>query len=262
MATYIPVSQIVEATLINEGETSMHKYQQRLEWVLRGVKKLNYDTLGNIKTTYVDINSNNTVDLPIDCVNMVRVGVKYGDQFYELTKVPQNKTFPINNDNAGNPIKDLHLKPDWINIYSQYGSLLTAYRFPDGYNLGRVFGYGGGKNGAGYYKEWVERNQLVVYGLKESVTKLYIEYITNGINLTGETIVNEMAEEFLIRWVEYLKAQYQYSNAPTRNSMAFVQELKQTAYFELELLKQRMNPFSIKDFIYATRKSFKQSPKY
>lgn len=255
MAVYIPVSQIVESTLINEGDNGMHKYQQRLEWVLRGVKKLNFDTLRNIKTVLLPMNDNRTVDLPIDCVSWTKVGVKQGDKLLELSQDRGNTPYPILNDDGGNPIADAHVYDRDQDIYasSGYGIYFANYRYPDGQNVGRIFGLGGGHNKVGYFKEWKERNQLVFTSLMDT-QDIYLEYITNGMSATGETIIDSRAEEFLIRWVEYLKEYY--AKTP------IWQEAQRIAFVELELLKQRMHPFSVRDFMDSSRKSFKLSPKY
>ena len=256
MATYITASEIVQSTLINEGDNGMHKYQQRLEWVLRGIKKLNFDTLKSVKSANIQLNDNNTIDLPIDCITWTRVGFKRGDKIYPLSQ-KHDGAFPIDNYPNGNPKKDIHVESSYPYL-STFGFGYTwsniNYRFPDGQNVGRLFGYGGGHNTLGYFKEWKERNQLVFINLRKNCKEIYIEYITNGMSATGDTLVDSRAEEFLILWCEYFDRMYKKDN--------MVEHYKSIAYNELRLLQQRMTPFSIRDLEDSLRKSFKLAPKY
>ena len=254
MATYITVSKIVEATLINEGDSGMHKYMQRLEWVLRGVRKLNLDTIKNVKTVLVPINDNNTVDLPLDCVSFTKVGIKRGDQLFELSNQRDNHSYPINNADNGDPIKDPQISTSIFANTISYNTYFANYRYPDGQNVGRLFGLGGGHNYVGYYSEWTERNQLVLYDMGVKSEEIYLEYISDGMEATGETIIDSRAEEFLLLWVESL--QYYYKKDP------MWQEAERKAYVELRLLQERMSPFSKKDLMNSLRKSFKLAIKY
>jgi len=254
MATFITASQVVQSTLINEGDNGMHKYAQRLEWCLRGIKKLNYDTLPSLKSVEVDVNDNGTIDLPLDCVKFSRVGIKNGDKIFDLT---QNRggAFPINNYPNGDPKPDPH-NFTYTPIEQQltYGYLNSIlYRFPDGQNLGRRFGNGGGVNPRGYYRFWADRNQLVLYQIGNR-KKIYLEYVSNGMTATGETLVDSLAEDFLIAWIEYQDRKYKKDN--------MYQDYERVAYNELRLLQQRLGSFSKRDILDSLRKSFKMAIKY
>jgi hypothetical protein len=256
MATYITASEIVQSTLINEGDNGMHKYQQRLEWVLRGIKKLNYDTIQSVKTVFVPVNDNHTIDLPLDCITWTRVGIKKGDKIYDLSQ-KRDGANPIDNYPNGNPKPDTHTYSyyPYLNYFGfGYTGNFINYRFPDGQNVGRLFGYGGGHNQIGYFKEWKERNQLILFNVKKKHKEIYLEYITNGMSPTGETLVDSRAEDFLILWCEYQDRMYKKD--------PMFQHFKSVAYNELRLLQQRMTPFTIRDLQDSLRKSFKLAPKY
>lgn len=226
MATFITISQIVESTLINEGDNGLHKYAQRLEWALRGVKKISLDVLPSKKSEEITINDNNTIDLPTDCINYTKVGTLKGNILTPLIRT-DNGTFPLDcvKTLAYNPTKK-----DAVN-----DSLLLSANY--GYRINQ-----------GYYKDWSSNNQIILYNV-EGVDSVYLEYISNGMQATGETLIDSRAEDFLITWVEYLDRKYKKDN--------MFKQYEADAYNELRQLNERLGSFSRYELIDSLRSQFR-----
>lgn len=226
MATFITISQIVESTLINEGDNGLHKYAQRLEWALRGVKKISLDVLPSKKAEQITINDNNTIDLPTDCINYIKVGILKGNVLIPLIRT-DNGTFPLN------CVKTLAYNPTKKDIVND--SLLLSVNY--GYRINQ-----------GYYKDWSSNNQIILYNV-EGVDSVYLEYISNGMQATSETLIDSRAEDFLIAWVEYLDRKYKKDN--------MFKQYEVDAYNELRQLNERLGSFSRYELIDSLRKQFR-----
>ena len=58
MALDTTLDEVIKSLLIQQGETSEHKYMQYLDIAIRGLKELTFDILQQIKVANLDVNSN------------------------------------------------------------------------------------------------------------------------------------------------------------------------------------------------------------
>lgn len=251
---YVTINEIVEGTLINLGESTFHKYQTFLHWALRGVKYLNYDTLKEVKTVFLKMNDSKAIDLPTDYVDFTKIGLIIGDRV-KTFGINEKLAFPRIIDECGNPLANP--LPD-CNVLKDTDPSIGGYWFinyRNGQHQGRIFGFGGGHNGVGYYRVDKEKNQIM-FSSEVNDTEILLEYITDGINPTEQTIIHKYAEETLIAWIHWQAVRYN-SLIPQVEKMSKRQEF----YNELRLTKARVFSFTLPDLLESTRRFYKLSTK-
>ena len=75
---YTKVEEIVNDVIVEEGKTSENDFLRYFKLALNGLKELNFDVGGGIRTIELTVSSSTlTVDLPVDYVDYTMIGV-YG----------------------------------------------------------------------------------------------------------------------------------------------------------------------------------------
>lgn len=98
---------------------------------LRGIRDLGFDIMKRIKAANLNVSATNTVTLPADYVDLLKIGIVGEDGLIYVFGENKNKNLLANN--AG----DL---PDYLLGYSDF-----IYRnFVNSTTDGRLYGYGGG----------------------------------------------------------------------------------------------------------------------
>ncbi len=250
MTRTVKVDEVIKSLLIQQGEYTEHKYMQYLDIALRGLKELSFDILQEIKVADLAINTNLTVDLPVDYVNYTRIGVCKGDGRIHTLGYDERICLSKGIDVCGNEEPpDGELDGTWTGNYGLIGN------FRNGESIGNIYGLGGGQNGNGYYRIDREKHQIA---LSSEVTadSIVLEYISDGSNVNGDTSVNVLAEEALRSYIYWKSIQRKRNTSGQDRELA-----RRDFYNEKRLARARIVNFTPEQALQVTRKGFKQSPR-
>lgn len=208
---------------------------------LRGIRDLGFDIMKRIKAANLAVSATNTVTLPADYVDLLKIGIVGEDGLVYVFGENKNKNLLANN--AG----DL---PDYLLGYSDF-----IYRnFVNSTTDGRLYGYGGGHY-SGEYRINVEENRIELT-LGTGVAEVYIEYIADEA-LAANPSVHVYAEQAIRSYIYYRLVERK-SNVPAVEKA----RARQDYYNERRLANARLKAFSKEEALKTIRKSFVQSPKY
>lgn len=208
---------------------------------LRGIRDLGFDIMKRIKAANLAVSATNTVTLPADYVDLLKIGIVGEDGLVYVFGENKNKNLLANN--AG----DL---PDYLLGYSDF-----IYRnFVNSTTDGRLYGYGGGHY-SGEYRINVEENRIELT-LGTGVAEVYIEYIADEA-LAANPSVHVYAEQAIRSYIYYRLVERK-SNVPAVEKARARQEY----YNERRLANARLKSFSKEEALKTIRKNFVQSPKY
>lgn len=254
---YVTLDSIVKQSLIDMGENTEHKYIRFLSWAIRGLKKFNFDMLHAPKTLVFTLNPDKTIDLPDDYVNWSKVGVIRHGRIFTLQQNANISLAPVVDD-CGVPIHELKAATCLAAAQTQKvtGPWTIFFNYRNGRNLGNLFGLGGGFTPFGYFRIDKERHKIA-FTSEVPDGDIALEYITTGLKPDGSAQVHVFAEEALIQWVHW-KARQQRNDV----SLGEKERAKRDFYNELRLSRSRMNSFSLEDWLKATRKGYKLTPKF
>lgn len=241
MSRYVNIDSIVKSAIIDIGDTTEHSYQRFLHWAFECARDISFDTALEVKTVRLTMSNAKTIDLPPDLVDFTKVGVVMGDRV---------KTYIINSrleishdvDECGNPVD----KPTTTGLD---GLSLGGYYF-NNYLGGTVFGYGGTCNNIGYCRLDKKRNQLV-FSSEVDKTDVYLEYITDGANPDGESMVQQYCAKAVKLYILWMRKEGSRRFNETEKDRA-----ERLYYNELRKARARLTAFSLDDFIAATRKGY------
>jgi len=207
---------------------------------LRGIRDLGFDIMKRIKAANLNVSATNTVTLPADYVDLLKIGIVGGDGLVYVFGENKNKNLLANN--AG----DL---PDYLLGYSDF-----IYRnFVNSTTDGRLYGYGGGHY-SGEYRINLGENRIELT-LGTGTDTVYIEYIADEA-LAANPSVHVYAEQAIRAYIYYHLVERK-SNVPAVEKARARQEY----YNERRLANARLKSFSKEEALKTIRKNFVQSPK-
>jgi len=238
---------------------------------LRGIREFGFDVSSRVRSLKRTVGSNNTVTLPDDYVDMVKLGVVGEDGVLHV--LGQNK-----NINYSQKIKSPESAADFnngprnifenqildredsktgttgndsnTNDYDYY--VFQNYLYQGG--LGRLYGVGGGHL-RGEYRINLDQNRIEI-DTESGVSEVVIEYIADEARSTNP-VIHVYVEEAL-RCFMYYKLCERKSTIPANEKMRARAEY----YNERRKAKARLGNFTKDEALKTIRKNFKQAPKY
>ena len=281
---YVPLRQIVDDYIItldtddyanSVSDTAIRNIS------LRGIREFGFDITSRIKSLKLDINSaNNTVVLPDDFVDLLKVGIvgddgvlrvlnqsKHLNQSRRITQVASVSGGDLDtdttskSDSESGPLDtDANLilnREDSKNASIPSSSVSDSYVFEnymyEGGN-GRVYGLGGGAS-QGEYRLNLDQNRLEM-STGSGLSEVVLEYVSDEARSTNP-VVHVYAEEALRCYIYYKLCERKSTVPANEKSRA-----RSEYYNERRKAKARMSNFSKSEALKTIRKNFKLSPKY
>ena len=283
---YLPLNQVIAdyiITMDGDDYTSNVSDVAIQNIAMRGIRELGFDVTARVKSLKRSVESNNTVILPEDFVDIVKLGVVDGDGVIRVFKQNKNINYSRKIKVTTNP--DGSLTGGTGNTSSQASSSphsLTANQIldreddknatssstPDSGDLdfyvfenylyqgglGRLYGLGGGHS-PGEYRINLDQNRIEI-ATDSQTTDVVIEYIADQARSTNP-VVHVYAEEALRCYI-YYKLCERKSTVPQGEKMRARAEY----YNERRKAKARLSGFTKEEALHTIRKNFKQAPKY
>tara|TARA_Y100000004_G_scaffold194767_1_gene260153 strand:+ start:645 stop:1529 length:885 start_codon:yes stop_codon:yes gene_type:complete len=238
---------------------------------LRGIREFGFDVSSRVRSIKRTIQSNNTVILPEDYVDLVKIGVVDSDGI--LRVLGQNKnlnysrkltTEGATTDSEAGPlnltsniIKD---REDDKNATAGSNSgngdldhfIFENYLFQGG--IGRLYGLGGGHL-AGEYRINLDQNRIEI-DTDSGSSEIVLEYIADEARSTNP-VIHVYAEEALRSYM-YYKLCERKSTVPANEKARARREY----YNDRRLAKARLSNFSKDEALKTIRKNYLLAPKY
>jgi len=243
--SYVTVDQVVKDFIItmefdDYANTASDVVIRNL--AKRGVREMGFDLLKRLKATELDIDlSTNTVELPCDYVDLVKVGIVGSDGLVYVFGENKNKNIL--------PEQQPYQVPDYLLGFDDFIYRNYVYATTDG----RLYGYGGGHY-SGEYRINLEQNRIELT-TGTSVDTVYLEYIADEA-LAENPSIHVYAEQALRSYIYYHLVERK-SNVPLGEKARARQEY----YNDRRLANSRLKSFSKEEALKTIRKNFKQSPK-
>ncbi len=260
MDSYVTLDKIVRQALIANGEESLHKYPRYLLFAMEAFKDFQMDSAQDVKTIKLTMNDVKQVELPLDFIDWVKVGVVCGDRIKVMGVCD---TLPIltQRDDCGNlqPYSsDIPANSIPSNFSTYGGYYFMNYTNENGEIIGGIYGIGGGYTDIGYFR--VLRNQgdhgVLQFNSQVNTTDVYLEYISNGFDPKAESIVNSYAEKCIQFYIHWRVAWHKHGS-----NSGEAQQCRKEYFNELRLTRIRISGLTTRDILEISRKYYMQSPK-
>lgn len=240
---------------------------------LRGIREFGFDVTARIKSLKRTINANNTIDLPSDYVDLVKIGIVGADGTVYVLNQNKNINYSRKVSDSQTTIDDasgpMYLSQNEVenredDKTSTTGAEVLSSDDPfESYvfrnyiyenTLGGLYGIGGG-HGMGEYRINLDQNRIELDTSSE-ISQVVIEYIADEAR-SSNPLVHVYAEEALRAYM-YYKLCERKSTVPANEKMRARSEY----YNERRKAKARLGNFTKDEALRTIRKNFKQAPKY
>jgi hypothetical protein len=238
---------------------------------LRGIREFGFDVSSRVRSLKRTIQSNNTVILPEDYVDLVKIGVVDSEGIIRVLGQNKNINYSFkdtstvaNGDSANGPLDIAsnfiqnreESKGATANNSSGGGDfdhyIFENYIFQGG--IGRMYGTGGGHL-MGEYRINLDQNRIEI-DTESGITEVVLEYIADEARSTNP-VIHVYAEEALRSYI-YYKLCERKSTVPANEKARARREY----YNDRRLAKARLGNFSKEEALKTIRKNYMQAPKY
>lgn len=240
---------IVNGLLVERGYP-IHYYLQFLHHAARAYEELHYDTLKNIKTVKLLVNSYKAVELPCDLMDIVKVGTPNGQFVRSLAE--REGISRINNfDSNGNKTVFPSPTSDGFDLAMINGSLFNGYSQytnDKGQFTGNVRGYADGDSSQ-TFRYVPERNEIQLH---EGISSSYIilQYITDGTSIDNATMITPYAKASIEAYILWKMKEANRTYSEGERDRARQLWMKQHS-----ILRGRLNPISKETIMNIVRKN-------
>ena len=237
---------------------------------LRGIREFGFDISKKIKSIKRSIESNQTITLPDDYVDLSKLGVVGSDGLIYILSENKNINYsrkldpadgteqfdagPLNIGN--NSIKDRVDDKTGTEAESQDNDfnfyVFQNYLYQGG--EGRLYGAGGGYS-RGDYRINLDQNRIELE-MNTDASEVVLEYVADEAR-SGDPEVHVYQEEALRSYI-YYKLIERKSNVPASEKA----RAKAEYYNERRKANARMSNFTKEEALKVIRKNFRQAPKY
>ena len=272
---YVPLSQIISDFKItrdiddfaaNASDAALRNF------ALRGIRELGFDVVSRVKSLKLTCDkTNNTVAIPDDYVDMIKLGVVDSDGILKIfgenkhinysrkvsagtsTSDSEEGPLPIEGNLILNREDSKSSTTEDINTSEDYDYYVFENYMYNG-TLGRLYGIGGGHK-HGQYRINLDQNRIEI-DTDGSYSDVVMEYIADEARSTNP-VIHVYAEEALRAYIHY-KLCERKSTVPANEKARARSEY----YNERRKANRRLSNFSKDEAMRITRKNFKLAPKY
>ena len=240
---------------------------------LRGIREFGFDVTSRIKSLKRTINANNTIDLPTDYVDLVKIGIVGADGTVYVLNQNKNINYSRKESTTVTPVDDeggpMYLSQNEVENRTDDKTSTTgadvlssddpfeSYVFRNYIyenTLGGLYGIGGG-HGMGEYRINLDQNRIEL-DTSSDISEVVIEYVADEAR-SSNPLIHVYAEEALRSYM-YYKLCERKSTVPANEKMRARSEY----YNERRKAKARLGNFTRDEALRTIRKNFKQAPKY
>jgi len=253
--TFFKIAAIVDQACIDLDLPVDKYFNKFLSWALFGLVDLKMDAANDVITELLPISDVNTVTLPENYVDWVKIGIPYG-QYVKVLAV--NDDLSTQDRTLDNPEFSKNFVPGWLPNGIDAANYIP-YAFTN-FGGGSLFGFGGALPQQGHYKVVGRPGNayeiLLDAGL--DATHLYVEYIGLGIKPGGETVINPMLGEYVRARIHH---EYEKFKSPAQRSESAIARTGRYLWEQEQKVRGRTNKLTPADVLTMLRKNYRLTNK-
>ena len=227
-------------------------WHKALKWAIRGLERVRLNNWQDVKTCLLDVTSRKTVTLPGDFLEWVKVGAPIGQYAVTLGLNEDLRLADRTTDTLGSVSLLSQNPPNGLN-FNNYTNL-----YFHNYDGQQIPGVGPGISSKGFYRVYDDGNcKELLMDFDYGLSQVYIEYITNGFDPCGQSVVSPFLKEYIMAYLDYKYEKHNNPKATEASRDRIARELAD----EIRILNANRSNLSPQVIINLDRKHFKLTTK-
>jgi hypothetical protein len=252
----VTLDYIVRNVIVQLEESSLRRYETYLQYAVRGMRELTLYGANSqgLKIKHIPMLANKAINLPSDYVKYTKVGICVNGRVVMLgldDSLCLNDNYSECGDPLGVAIENID-NPDYV--FFAFGYPFAGYYHNNQY-VNSLFGLGGGFNSRGYFRVNNEMNQIQFASVVPQ-TDIVLEYISDGVNADGTSIVPVEATEYLIAFVHWKRVE-----AKRDSTESEIARWRNESMVRFRNCKHFANMFTMSEYLDSYRNNVFQTPK-
>lgn len=247
----VTLDSCVRSYLMDLG-AGLERYEQGKHWAIECYRELHFDLIQEIKTVQLDLTAWKAIQTPVDYVDFVMLGVVVNNQIRCFTNDNRISLYHPDEDVDGSP--DARTGDDSLPVTDTTNSRLWFWGSINqfGEDAGQLYGLTVKGNGQGYYKWNSERREFQFSPAIDGDTKVYMEYISDGINPCEATVVHLYIARLIKLYIHWQRLKYAKSSPLWQ-----IREAKSDYYTEFNKVQGRINKITVEDVLECARDGYR-----
>lgn len=244
----VTLDSVIRSYLMDFG-AGLERYEQGKHWILEGYKEFNFDLAAEIKTVALDLTAWKAISLPLDYVDFVVIGVVIDNKIRVFTHDDRISLYRPDDDEDGvtDPIVTTASPDIPADVPFYFWNAVNS----QGEDTGQLYGLTVKHNGQGYYKFNTERREIQFSPAVDGNTKIYLEYISDGVNPNAQTVVNAYAAKLLKLYGHWMR--HTFSKSSTMAEKALAKDMYQKEFFKVQ---NRIQKVTVDDVLEVMRDAY------
>ncbi len=231
-------------SVLEDIQAGVERYNQFLKFAIDGIRLFNFDYTPEIKFIETEMGINKQIEVPCDFVDWSLIGFKVGTGLRVFT---QDKRIPLRSNCP--PVSEAST--------SSVVEFLGCEDYFNNCNGGdHYYGATMDYNFAGYFRVDYRNRVINFENLVNNVNKVYMDYITDGVNYSGQTIIPAQSFRALQLYIHWQRKEYddRYNQGESERAKRIYEE-------EMDAVLVRNMNMSLDDIKEIIRSSYKQTVK-
>ena len=247
---FVSLDSCIRNAIMDIG-AGMERYEQFKKWAIDGYREFHFDLAAEVKTVQLELTAWKAIELPIDYVDFVMIGVVTDGDIRVFTNDDRISLYhededPIDGDPDDAPA-DGSLPTDTTSERRYFYNITSR-----GEDAGQLYGLTVKSNGVGYYKMNPERREIQFSPHVRSDTLIYLEYISDGINPCEKTVVNVYAAKLIELYIHWQRHSFAKSS-----NMAEKKEAKDNYWNQYYKVQNRLQKITAADVLEVARDGYR-----
>lgn len=246
----VTLDSVVRSALMDLG-LGLERYEVFKHWAIEGFRDWHFGLSQEIKTAKLELTAWKSIEIPVDYVDWVKIGVLNSDGRIMLF-THDDRIGIHHEDTDGYPedVTSTETLPE--PTVDANVDELPLWNYGDS---GQLFGLVAKSNSVGYYKFNPQRREIQFAPSIKSDTVVYLEYISDGIDPCAKTVVNVYAAKLLKLYIHWQRVKFARSSSMAEKEMA-----RRDYYVEHGVVQSRLSPVTVEDVLEASRNGYRLTP--
>lgn len=257
---FVTLDSIVRSYLMDIG-AGMERYEQGKHWAIDAYRDFHFDVAQEIKTVELSMTAWKAVEWPVDYVDWAIIGIRINGEVRAFTNNEALALYFDDVDEDGfpdpQPAADGDEPYNPADLSSTYNQKFYFWNNINrqGSDTGQMYGLAIKDTGLGYFRINKTRKEIQMNPALSSDTKIYLEYISDGLDPCEKTVVNLYAAKLIRLYIHWQRLDYSKSVPKWKIDAAQDRYEK-----EQKKVQTRIQKVSIADILEVARDAYHPSP--